>query len=111
MSEIALLLVAERSMLLVHFHSETVVNKIIAQVSQQFSSRIRDLQYWRTNLDNKSAEVGAEIDALIQCQSQLQRMYHSCAGKCSINQQMQTILSVIPIDRPDRHRSAVSALT
>jgi len=88
MSEIALLLVAERSMLLVDLNSETILNQIIEQVSQQFSTRIRDLQYWRTNLDNKSAEVGAEIDALIQCQSQLQRMYHSCAGKCPINQQM-----------------------
>ncbi len=52
-----------------------------AQVSQQFSSRIRDLQYWRTNLDNKTAETAAEIDSLIQCQSMLQRMYHSCAGQ------------------------------
>ena len=46
----------------------------------QFSSRIRDLQYWRANLETKSSEVASEIDALIQCQAQLQRMHHACAG-------------------------------
>jgi CRP-like cAMP-binding protein len=62
------------------------------QVSQQFSTRIRDLQYWSTNLESKTSEVGTEIDALLQCQAQLQRMHHACGGPslfiwpiCSIN--------------------------
>ncbi len=50
------------------------------KVSQQFSTRIRDLQYWTSNLESKTAEVGTEIDSLIQCQSQLQRMHHACGG-------------------------------
>ena len=51
------------------------------KVSQQFSTRIRDLQYWTANLETKSTEVGTEIDALIQTQAQLQRMHQACTGK------------------------------
>ncbi|XP_046635126.1 tektin-1-like [Daphnia pulicaria] len=57
------------------------------EVSQQFSTRIRDLQYWSTNLESKTSEVGTEIDALLQCQAQLQRMHHACGDPIAVVEQ------------------------
>ena len=61
------------------------------QVSQQFSTRIRDLNYWSSNLETKTAEVGTEIEALAQVQAQLQRMHHNCGGLLRISKHSQFI--------------------